>query len=112
MIAPEIVEKVKELRPSTQHKDDILLDWIYRVDKKIREEIHGKSDEEFEVLELAVPEEYSDIYVYFVIANLHFYNGEYDKYSNVITQYNTLLDEYAKKYIREHRPSSNGVKVW
>lgn len=112
MIAPEIIERVKELRPSTKHTDDILLGWIYQTDKKIREEIHGEPDPVYGNIELAVSEEYSDIYIYFVIANLHFYNGEYDKYSNVITQYHTALEDYAKKYLREHRPRSSEVKVW
>ncbi len=112
MNAYEIVERLRELRPSIIYQDDVIVDWIYKVDKKIRDEIHGELNAEYGSFELSAPPEYADIYIYFALAMIHFHNGEYDKYNNVVVQFESAFEEYAKKYIREHNPGSSEVKVW
>lgn len=55
---------------------------------------------------LLVPEPYDEIYIRWLEAQIDYANGEYGKYNNSITMYNTAYDAYAKYYNRLHKPIS------
>lgn len=57
---------------------------------------------------LLVPEPYDKIYLYWLEAQIHLYTGEYDKYSNAITLYNTEFDAYSAHYTCNHMPQNKG----
>ena len=54
--------------------------------------------------ELLVPHPYDDMYIKWLEAQIDYANGEYGKYNNSITLYNTAFDAYAKYYNRTHKP--------
>ena len=58
-------------------------------------------------IELLVPAPHDKLYYTYVQAMIDFYNGEYDRYSNAITLWNSFYDEY-KKWYSHHINPANG----
>jgi hypothetical protein len=56
--------------------------------------------------ELLVPPPYDDMYIKWLEAQIDYANGEYGKYNNSITLYNTAFAAYEKYYNRTHKPIS------
>jgi hypothetical protein len=56
--------------------------------------------------ELLVPHPYDEVYIRWLEAQIDYANGEYGKYNNSITMYNTALSAYEKYYNRTHKPIS------
>lgn len=56
---------------------------------------------------LLVKPPYDDIYIKWLEAQIDYANGEYGKYNNSITLYNTAYDAFAKYYNRTHMPIGN-----
>ena len=50
--------------------------------------------------ELLVPAPYDDIYIKWLEAQIDYANGEYGKYNNSITMYNSAFLTFAKAYIQ------------
>lgn len=57
---------------------------------------------------LLVPTPYDDVYLKWIEAQIHYYNGEYDKYNNAIIMFNTAFDAYAPYYNQNHKPVNRG----
>ena len=55
---------------------------------------------------LLVPAPYDDMYIRWLEAQIDYANGEYGKYNNSITMYNTAFAAYEKYYNRTHKPIS------
>jgi hypothetical protein len=53
---------------------------------------------------LLVPEPYSDLYVRWLEAQIHYYNGEYGKYNQALAMYNAAFGAYVNHYNRTHMP--------
>lgn len=54
--------------------------------------------------ELLVPYPYDEVYIRWLEAQIDYANGEYGKYNNSITMYNTAFAAYEKYYNRTHMP--------
>ena len=46
---------------------------------------------------------YDEMYVFYLLVKIHFFNGEYELYNNVAQEYNNKINEYRKWYVRNHR---------
>lgn len=57
---------------------------------------------------LLVEAPYDRLYDLYLMAQIDFYNREYDNYNNSVTAFNGLLDEWRQKYNREHLPLQSG----
>lgn len=57
---------------------------------------------------LLVPAPYDEMYLRFLEAQIHYHNGEYDKYNNAIILYNTEFEAYQSYYNRTHMPVQRG----
>lgn len=57
---------------------------------------------------LLVPEPFSEMYLRWMEAQIHYHNGEYSKYNNAILLFNTEFDAYAAFYNQNHMPVSKG----
>lgn len=55
---------------------------------------------------LLIPHPYDEVYIRWLEAQIDYANGEYGKYNNSITMYNTALSAYEKYYNRTHKPIS------
>lgn len=60
--------------------------------------------------ELLVPHPYDDVYIRWLEAQIDYANGEYGKYNNSITMYNTAFSAYEKYYNRTNKPISKEFK--
>lgn len=56
--------------------------------------------------ELLIPHPYDDVYIKWLEAQIDYANGEYGKYNNSITMYNTAYSAFEKYYNRTHKPIS------
>ena len=55
-------------------------------------------------LPLLVGSPYDRLYDLYLMAQIDFYNREYDNYNNSVTAFNAVLDEWRQKYHRDHLP--------
>ena len=56
---------------------------------------------------LLVPTPYDDIYIRWLEARIDYANGEYNKYNNSATAYNTAFEAYSRYYNMYHVPKHN-----
>ena len=56
---------------------------------------------------LLVPEPYSDLYIRWLEAQIHYYNGEYGKYNQAMAMYNAAFEAYVNHYNRTHMPKGH-----
>lgn len=62
--------------------------------------------------ELLIPAPYDKAYLMWLEAQIHYYNGEYNKYNNAIAMYNTAFEAYQKYYNRTHMPKGKKFKFF
>lgn len=87
--------------------------WLSQVDQRIFSQIisthqdsavtefHGYTEEDTQLL---APEPYSAMYIWWLEAQTHLLNKEYDEYNNAILLYNKEYEDYARWYTRNHLP--------
>ena len=54
--------------------------------------------------ELLIPQPYDEVYIRWLEAQIDYANGEYGKYNNSITMYNTAYAAFERYYNRTHMP--------
>lgn len=55
---------------------------------------------------LLVPHPYDDVYIKWLESQIDYANGEYGKYNNSVSLFNTAYTAYEKYYNRTHKPIS------
>jgi hypothetical protein len=70
---------------------------------KIVETFPGDGD-----IPLLVEAPYDRLYDLYLMAQVDFYNREYDNYNNSVTAFNAALDDWRQKYHRDHLPLPSG----
>ena len=55
---------------------------------------------------LLIPHPYDEVYLRWLEAQIDYANGEYGKYNNSITMFNTAYTSFVNYYNREHKPIS------
>ncbi len=90
--------------------------WLSRMDEVVKRLIidtHEGGDgiifngyDEFTPMDtvLLVPSPFDEIYLRWLEAQIHFHNGEYDRYNAVILLYNTAFEGYRNHYNATHMP--------
>ena len=87
--------------------------WLERVDQRVFQQIikthENPAITEFpgygtEDAELLIPEPYSTAYIWWLEAQVHLLNKEYDDYNNAVLLYNKEFEDYARWYTRTHMP--------
>jgi hypothetical protein len=66
----------------------------------------GYDEETALTTKLLIPRPYDVVYISWLQAQIDYANGEYGKYNNSITIYNTDYSAYEKYYNRTHKPLS------
>lgn len=104
----KIINKLDYLYPNTYEYED-KKHWIEELEKRIENEIlnthEGKEEKENS---LYADSPYSEIYIYYLQAQIDNHNGEYDRYNNHITLFNEMYADYESWYHRNHMPVSRG----
>lgn len=70
------------------------------------------SDDEFKMSsELAIPEPFDDIYVYYLDMKTAYYNGDYARYNMALQEYNNMYLAYQQYYNRTHTVDRPRTKI-
>ncbi len=94
------------------------LDWLIKnniIDKHqggADVEFNGYDDNTPEDTVLLVPEPFTDIYIFWLQAWIDYWNGDYDKYNNTISIYQSVYDSFRNDYNSKHMPLGTTLKVW
>jgi hypothetical protein len=111
----EAISRIDALKPNT-YKQSVKTRWLSDLDGIIKKEIidvhegadavsfEGYDDDTSPSALLLVPAPYDDIYLKWLEASIDYANGEYGKYNNSITMYNTAYSAFANYYNRTHMP--------
>ena len=109
------INSIDELMHNTYtHENKVT--WLSRVDtmvKKLVIDTHDggedvsfsgyNEDTDLETV-LLIPEPFDEAYLRWMEAQIHYHNGEYDKYNNAVVMFNTAFDAYKSDYTRNHMP--------
>lgn len=116
MTAIEIIEEVDATEPN-QYDVKQKLAWLANLDGQIADELinthEGRRSRYYEYddgdTELTVPEPYAhDLYLNYLLAQIHNANGETRRYSAAATIYNNAYKQYAAYFNRTHMPRNAG----
>ena len=117
----DAIHGVDSLKHNTYTQND-KVKWLSRVDGMVKKHIldaHNGTDmaaftgyDEGTDLntQLLVPAPYDELYLRWLEAQIDYANGEYGKYNNSITMFNTAFEAFAAYYIRNNMPVSHGQR--
>ena len=115
----EAINTIDSLMHNTYKQEDKVA-WLSELDSDVKQHIidthegaeavtftgyDGNTDLQTELL---VPAPFDSVYLRWLEAQIHYHNGEYDRYNNAIVLYNTAFGAFADYYNRTHRPVSHG----
>ena len=115
----EAINKIDSLMHNTYNETDKVA-WLSELDSDVKHHIIDTHESAKAVTfagydantdpqtELLVPAPFDSVYLRWLEAQIHYYNGEYDRYNNAIILYNTAFDAFASYYNRTHMPVSHG----
>ena len=119
----EAIQAVDTLKPNAYSELE-KIQWLSKLDGIIKTEIidthEGNEDITFNgydentslETELLVKAPYDSIYVSWLESRIDYANGEYAKYNNSTTVFNTDYASYEKYYNRNHMPKGNSIKYF
>ncbi len=118
MTVSEAIAKSDGLRPNDFLQAD-KISWLSELDGRVKLEIldlhEDFSDVSFSgytssdtTAELLVPDEYADIYIYWLFLKMDFVNGETQRFNNSAAMHNTAWTNYANYINRTHKPKGAG----
>ena len=115
MTINEAITRLDSLIFNTYSNDD-KVQWLSRLDLSLKRLIFdthegancghfsGYTEYTPDNMVLLVPAPFDDIYLRWMEAQIHYHNGEYDKYNSAIILYNAAYEAFAKFYNRTHMP--------
>ncbi len=107
----EVLEQVDNLLPN-QYSAQQKCRWIAQAEGFVAVEILGEKAPEMVTEEtvLQVEPPYDEIYRHYVEAQIHYANGEVERYDNAAAAWNNGFFAYRDFYTRSHPPKA-GVKA-
>lgn len=119
----EAINNIDAVKPNNYTQDE-KVKWLCRLDWSIKREIvdtHeggeavvyvGYDDSTPLETELLAPPPYDEVYLKWLEAQIDYANGEYGKFNNSITMYNTAYTAFEKWYNRNHVPLGKSFKCF
>ena len=107
----EIISNVNSVKNSP-FTDAQKLDWLSALDGQINADLlHAQDYSQPKSLddEILVPEPYDKMYVVYLMAQIDFYQGEYERYNAEISRFQTMLNNYSAYHQRN--TASTPVKI-
>ena len=123
MTIREAIERIDSQKHNVYSQNEKIA-WLSRLDFLVKTLIidahEGGEDVEFTGYddstdlntEMLVPAPFDEMYLRWLEAQIDYSNGEYGKYNNAITMYQTAYDAYANHYRRTHMPKSTAIKYF
>ena len=114
MTVLDAIHRIDTLKPNS-YSQNHKINWLSTLDGIIKAEIidthEGGGDISFTpytetelTTPLLVPAPYDDVYIRWLEAQIDYANGEYGKYQNSMTMYNTAYSTFSRYYNRTHMP--------
>lgn len=119
----EAINKIDALKPNSYSQSD-KISWLSALDGLIKKQIidtHEGGDsivfdgyDENTPLDTSLIAEapYDSVYLSWLEAKIDYANGEYLRYNNTATKYNTDFSEFERYYNRTHMPSGKKLKFF
>ena len=119
----EAIERIDSHKHNIYTQNDKIA-WLSRLDSMVKTliidaheggeavEFTGYDDSTDLNTEMLVPAPFDEMYLRWLEARIDYSNGEYGKYNNAITMYQTAYDAYANHYRRTHMPKSTAIKYF
>lgn len=119
----EAIGMIDTLKPNTYSQED-KIKWLSNLDMSIKKEIidthEGGEVIEFNGYDVNTPLDtellaeapYDEMYVFCLESQIDYANGEYGKYNNSITAFNSTLSSFRNYYNRKHMPLTQGLKYF
>lgn len=119
----EAIAKLDRLRPNMV-QTDVKVGWLSSIDSYVFSEIMAAREgapitsfspytSEDMTGELLVQAPYDELYIYRMEAELYYEQREIKKYASSMTLYNQAMQDFCKKYAREHRANPlPATKYW
>ena len=116
MTISEAISLIDTLRPNLRSGAEKCA-WLYELDSKTSLQVYRSTPPEpYNVLtdgakKLLIDSPYDDLYVLYLITKLDFFDGEYARYTNDATVFNSEFSDFAKNWRRDHRPARKKIRV-
>lgn len=123
MTISQAIESIDGLIHNTYSQEN-KVQWLSLVDTSVKEQLIDTHEDppavafkEYDSCTpldtvLLVPEPYSDLYVRWLEAQIHYYNGEYGKYNQALSMHNAAFEAYVKHYNRTHMPKGHQFRYF
>lgn len=119
----EAIQAVDTLKPNTYSELE-KIQWLSKLDSTIKTEIidthegadvitfNGYDENTSLETELLVKAPYDDIYVSWLESRIDYANGEYAKYNNSTTVFNTAYISFERYYNKSHMPKGTKIQYF
>ena len=118
MTIREAISRANPLKPNG-YEDPIKVQWLDALDRKIYNDIisahegypdvfEGYSEKTNQDTVLLAPDDYAELYVYYIVSMIDYYNGETTRYVNDTRMYNSAYDSFVSYYNRTYTPVYKG----
>ena len=118
MTINQILNIVDQIKPNA-FPPEVKVMWLNEVEGYVQTYVHLLSSADVITYdysvdaetELLVPPPHNGVYWTFLTAMIDYGNGEYNKYQNTITLYNSYMQEYQRWYATVYRPADGEMEV-
>lgn len=119
----EAINRIDVLKPNSYSQGE-KIQWLSNLDGIIKREIidtheggegivfNGYTEETSLTTELLVPAPYDDVYLRYLETQIDYANGEYGKYNNSMSMYDTAYSSFQRYYNRTHMPIGRKFKFF
>ena len=119
----EAIARIDELKRNTYSREDKIR-WLSDLDGMVKHQVidthagaeavsfTGYNENTPADTVLLVPAPYDELYLWWLSAQIDFYNGEFARYNNAITLFNTGFSTYKDLYHRRTAPSGSGTAFY
>jgi hypothetical protein len=118
----EAINRIDSLMHNTYTQSDKVA-WLSRLDSMVKRTVldthegdavafSGYDDSTDMQAVLLIPQPFDEAYLRWLEAQIHYHNGEYDKYNNATEMFNTFYQEYKNDYNRTHMPKGRKFKYF
>ena len=118
----EAINRIDSLKHNTYTQGEKVV-WLSEVDLDVAKNViathegdevnfAGYEDSTDLQTELLIPAPYDKAYLLWMEAQIHYYNGEYDKYNNALDMFYEAFDGFKNYYNRTHMPKGKKFKFF
>ena len=123
MTAAQAIARIDRLKPNSYAYPDKLV-WLSQLDGAVKKEIldtHEGGDETSFVpysdrggaeRELLIPAPYDETYIHYLAAQIDYANGEYERFNNANSMFETTYSAFRNAYNRAHLPKGGQRKYF